>query len=80
MNWLPMALASAFFSASSDALAKALSRSASGRLLVWMRFFSASPWLLLLWPLAQPDTQTDRVFWFLLVIVIPLEFAASYSF
>jgi len=80
MHWLFLALGSAFFSAFSDALAKSLSRQTSTRLLVWMRFFSASLWLLLLWPLADPDRHVDQVFWLLLVIVIPLEFAAAYSF
>ena len=75
MTWLYLALLSGFFSATADALAKSLSRDAGGRLLAWMCFCGASPWLLLLWLFTDPGAPADNSFWLALAITLPLEFA-----
>ena len=76
MLWFYLALASAFFSATSDGLSKKAFARGDEYVVGWMRLFLAAPVLALLLPFAGGIPRLDATFYLTVVIMVPLEITA----
>lgn len=75
MNWILLALLSAFFVASADALSKKSLVVNSAYLIAWVRVGFAAPFLLLILPFI-PIPELDIYFFLAILILLPLEITA----
>ena len=79
MLWFTLALTSALTMSASDVLSKRLSRRVSDFTNVWIRFFYAAPFMLLVLLLIDRP-PLDGVFWLALAALLPLEITAWFLY